>query len=404
MDPQTRRRWLATCVGTGVAGLAGCTSRGGDDSDSSDDRSDDGIQTDDSDDVPLDIGDETDEPAPDEWLMTGVDLENTGYHPTASGPTGDVSERWTFEIGKRVVSNPMVVNDIVYCSFENEKLYGVDIESGQEVFSADHGIGFFTATPTVDKYHIYGPSLKQIQAIDIETGEEKWRSGIDEFEAVGGPKLANDTIYTNCEDGQIVGINLEEGEINWQHEISGRGSNSLSIINGNIYATAVPAKLYAINIANNDRLWEQELDGTSMGIAADEDTVYIGVQDGQAILAYDGGTGDQLWEQKFDGEVHSSISLSEGKIVARVEDKIVAVSKENGSVMWDVDNKGVRSNLSIADGIVYTRSNIGVSAFELESGNLAWEYEIEGVVTTTPTVVSGYLFVGDDDGYLHALN
>lgn len=74
-----RRTYLGIVAG-GLVGRGGCTQWAGDTGET-------------------ETGDwtgRTDIPEGD-WPMFQVDAANTGYHPTASGPTNSVTERWRFE-------------------------------------------------------------------------------------------------------------------------------------------------------------------------------------------------------------------------------------------------------------------------------------------------------------------
>ncbi len=101
---RTRRTWLASCASTaaGVSILAGCTS---DSSEPADDES------------------ENDDVLPaDRWPMYGVDPQNTGYHPTATGPTSeDVRVRKLFDGEGSISNSPIVVERVPDCSSSRRK-------------------------------------------------------------------------------------------------------------------------------------------------------------------------------------------------------------------------------------------------------------------------------------------
>ncbi len=403
MDPQTRRRWLATCVGTGVAGLAGCTSRGGDDSDSSDDRSDDGIQTDDSDDVPLDIGDETDEPAPDEWLMTGVDLENTGYHPTASGPTGDVSERWVYEAGDPITSEIAVSDGIAYANSMNRTSYAIDIENGNQIWK-NNPTGTFQGSPTIIGKEMYVNNNGRISEFDIDTGEILWFTGSD-VDPKEGVKYYDGVLYTSCGNGYVKGVNPENGNVVWEHELEGTGRNTIAISDGVIFTSSSPPHVYAVDIETGERLWEAETPGggTSRGIAVDQNHLYAGIQEGDTLYAFDVEDGSESWSTDVGGYVYSSIAIANDRAFARVENSIIALDTVDGSIIWEEPSHGSRSNISLADGVIYATTNKGIAAFEMDSGETIWEFETEEQMYATPTIVNDCVIIGSQSGKIYCL-
>lgn len=50
----------------------------------------------------------------EDWPQFQYDAANTGYNPNATGPTGELTERWSFSTLGEVVSSPIVVDDTVY--------------------------------------------------------------------------------------------------------------------------------------------------------------------------------------------------------------------------------------------------------------------------------------------------
>jgi hypothetical protein len=114
---QTRRRYLKA-VGAGTATvLGGCVGDGEDDG-SPTSAGNTETSTDDTTDKPSDETTPTEEEttvlSERAWPMFQVDAANTGYHPTTTGPSGDMSEQEKIDIGGDVHSAPTIVDGTIY--------------------------------------------------------------------------------------------------------------------------------------------------------------------------------------------------------------------------------------------------------------------------------------------------
>jgi len=408
MDLQTRRKWLTVCGSASVAALAGCTSSS-DRDDSGDDATDEADSgTDDSPDgdsgVSSEIGaDPQTDPASDEWLMTGVDLENTGYHPTASGPKSDVSERWVFETGDAIRSNAAVADGVVYINSRDGNTYAIDLETGDEMWVVDRR-NLFHDTPTIYENKLIANNNGRMTVFDIESEEQLWNDEND-VDPAGGPKVIDGVVYTGCREGYLRAVDPTDGTVLWDHEIGGGARNTIAISDGVVYMVGSPFYLYAINLESRERLWEVEIpEGTSTrGIAVDDNRIYVGTENENYVLCYDKNDGQKVWKKEVGGNVFSSVTIEDGSLYMRVEDSIVSLDASDGSVNWNIDDPGYRWNLVLANGVLYTPSDTGLSALDMNSGETMWKYETEESVVATPTVIDDAVIVGDRGGNVYAL-
>ncbi|MFP9191946.1 PQQ-binding-like beta-propeller repeat protein [Natronosalvus vescus] len=402
MVERTRRQWLATCVGTGTAVLAGCSSASDDTSNVTDDG-DNTTPTDSSDDGGS-IGDEGgDDLSSDEWPMAGVDLENTGYHPTATGPTGPVSERWVFETDGRISGGAAIADQTVYVGSGNSYFYAMDINSGDKIWSTRIPAANYNSTPTISGDKIFvNDGAGDIVAFDREFGEIVWDTNSHNVRPVGSPSLINDIIYTNSDDGEVVGIARGSGDIKWRHEIDGRGSMTTAISNGILYAVGVPHHVYALDLESQERLWETETGSSTMGLAVGKDHVYAGAQKNETIYAFDPQNGEIIWESDVGSMILTSISYHSGDLFAGTRDGVISVGTE-GAIRWENPAGGHRGNITLTNELLFTGSDDGVHALDRTGGEEIWYFQTDEYIHAAPSVVNDVLIVGTDAGDIYAL-
>ncbi|WP_312908836.1 PQQ-like beta-propeller repeat protein [Natronosalvus caseinilyticus] len=336
--------------------------------------------------------------------MAGVDIQNTGYHPTATGPTDSVSERWRLQTGGRITGGAAIADGTAYIGSWDSTFYAIDLLEGEIEWSVDRGASNFGETATVldDKLYV-NDGGGDVVAWNKQTGDKIWDSFRDRLAALGSPTVFDGTLYTNTDDGQIVALDCQTGDIEWTHEIRGRGTRTTTVSNGILYAVGVPHYIYAIDLETQERLWETEMDNTMMGFAANEDYLYVGSQGSEAIYAFDLYNGEIIWTCEVSEMVISSTSYHDGSVFATTRNGIACADALDGSLQWETASGGFGGGVSLTDETLYTGSPDGVYAFDNTTGEELWYYETSGNIVSEPALTDGMLFIGTGEGTIYAL-
>jgi hypothetical protein len=83
------------------------------------------------------------------------------------------------------------------------------------------------------------------QAVDIESGEEKWRFSTSSRIFSSGA-LAGDTVYFGCFDGFLYAVDSETGRELWRFRTGGRVVSSPAVAGGAVYFGSDDGRLYAL--------------------------------------------------------------------------------------------------------------------------------------------------------------
>ena len=315
----SRRRWLETCATVaGTTVIAGCSG--------SDENGDREAEHGDSD------GDES---SSSDWPMYGVDLQNTGHHPDATGPAGDEV------IERKVIDTEMT------------GLYPITIADGM----------------------LYGTNAGQsIYALNLETEEIKWEGN------VGGSTIFHDEmIYGPVSDETLYGYDTGSGD-QWESE----QNNSVSA-----FVTQPIPTSDGIFIASDDAIWRFDLDtGESTKVidtplanvttewpAFDDKTLYIGRSAGLHAINVDTPEIEWTFEPDNGGSVAASnpVVVDGTVYVVNTEERLHAIDTDTGEEEWAVDVDIAGGSPAVAEGMVYLTGPRSVVAVDINSGSIEWE-------------------------------
>ncbi|WP_254809158.1 PQQ-binding-like beta-propeller repeat protein [Natronosalvus amylolyticus] len=335
--------------------------------------------------------------------MAGVDLENTGYHPTATGPTGPVSEKWVFETGDRVVAGAAVSDGVAYIGSFDGHFYAIDIETGEEVWSTDLTYGFFAGTATiVDDLVVVNDGASSLYALNRHTGEKVWDTKRIAFHAVGSPTIIENKIYTHTEDGYLTTITLDSGKVSNEISLAPTGAETTAFSEKLLYTIGRPYTITAVDVVSGEKKWTADTGRVMKGLAITDELVLTGSQKPKAVHAVSKANGEIRWECEVETPVYSSVSVSSQSFFVCTKTNI---TKGNlaGEIEWTIDRAGRRSNPSLTDKHVFTGTTEGMGAYDRDSSEEMWFYETDNAVDSPPTIVNETLIFGAKNGNVYAL-
>ncbi|QCC59579.1 PQQ-binding-like beta-propeller repeat protein [Natrinema thermotolerans] len=394
---RTRRTWLASCASTvaGVSVLAGCTS--------------------DSSETNEDEPENDDTLSADTWPMYGVDPQNTGYHPTATGPTGDeVRLRKVFEGEGSISNSPVIVDDTLYVAADTH-LYAVDLETEELEWQKEVNASP-AAHPAAGDDRVFAGTRDGIVAADLEDGEIRWRNDIG-ISSVN-PVPVNDGVI-GIQNLFLHYFDLKNGDESTLHDMRNhQGSYPYTHVpavdNGNAYFVSENS-IYAVDIVDGSVQWQfnsstKEPLGESDPVVLDE-TVYLGGED-HRLYAIESGS--KKWELEIDEPIKCSPSVASGTVYfgggGTGTQDFFAINIENKSFEWSPKNLrySVSAKPVITDDIVYVSSYHDLVAFNTEDGTVKWRVKDLGQesgesIRAPPAISNGTLYVPTAEGNVYAV-
>jgi len=235
------------------------------------------------------------------------------------------------DIGK-IVSCPVVVDDVLYVGNDEGKMYALDVESGLELWNHDLPGEIYISQSWND--FLFVGSGKNCYAINIETGNPDWIFETDGL-ITSRPYVINGVVYFGSWDTHIYALNANNGNLKWRFE-TGWGVETTPIVSG--------------------------------------DLVYFGSNDNN-FYALDQNDGTLNWVFTCNSGIHSSPAVNEENVIFGSDDgRLYMLNKYTGEIQWNfspgdtVDDKinyrttAIISNPVLDDGAIFIGINGNIYA------------------------------------------
>ncbi|SDM98628.1 Outer membrane protein assembly factor BamB, contains PQQ-like beta-propeller repeat [Halogranum gelatinilyticum] len=366
--------------------------------------------------------------------MFGVDTTRTGYAPEESGPGEPVSPWWCIGVDGSRLTPMTLVDGRLYVGSPGGGLRALDPTTGETVWETRFET--YPNAPTVAGDRLFTSDGTAVYALGVESGRELWskRFGAQLWTSVlvadGGPGdptlfVVRDEIRESDGDSdaerepdspRLFALDGADGAVRWDAPLEhGPLYGSLAARDGAVYGGG-KFGLAAFDAATGERQWHADI-GRATNPAVGDGSVFVGT-DAATVHALDPNDGSEQWAVELPNagseerqvEVRTSPAVADGTVYVAVTDgNLYALDGETGRQQWTFDG-GTWLDVSPTvagagtDATVYVGSRQGnVFAVDAADGSLGWSYQLTGPVETSPVVVDGTVFVGDEEGRVHAL-
>lgn len=173
-------------------------------------------------------------------------------------------ERWRFategasldaaEFGfdrRTVQGTPVVADGTVFVGGRDANLYAVDAATGSLRWSSNDGTtAWVVSAPAVFEHRVYETrsSSGLVRALDVESGEELWRTELGGFVFVS-PVVVGELLYAASEAGDLAALDRMSGEIRWTLPLGGPVYASPVVLDGVLYIGADDGIVRAVEAA-----------------------------------------------------------------------------------------------------------------------------------------------------------
>ena len=304
----------------------------------------------------------------------------------------------------------------------------VDFKSAatvSELWSRDIGTGpkerFLKLSPVLQADTVYVCDTRgRVRALVASNGDERWRTDLD-IDVSAGVGLGDDLVLIASRKGEVVALDRSSGKMLWRAQVSSEVLAPPAVEAGVVVVQSVDGKLVAFSSSAGKRLWSFErtepilsLRGTSTPVIV-TDAVLTGFANGR-LAALNLRDGRLVWEipvaqPQGRSEIERLIDVDAPVLVtgrtliaAAYQGKIVALSLEDGHLLWSRE-------ISVNSALSADASNVYVSdvrdqiyALDLRSGATVWKQEqLHGRHLSAPVVTGNAIAMGDFEGYVHWL-
>jgi outer membrane protein assembly factor BamB len=371
---------------------------------------------------------------------------DAGRSGVASGGFREVEGYyWRLRPGGSFVptTSPVSYGRWVYVVTDENKLYGYELAGGRLnlVIQADNPI---TATPTigqpagsetVDPLIVFPTTDGVVHAFSaVRTGTGVWDYQTDS--TVRAPALIiEQSVFVATTDGRIHAIDLQSGDLLWRYpaaeseatdpEDAPSFNTAPAFFEGVVYVTSREGSLHAVDAASGEPLCPRPIDlnGTvNIYPSIAEGVVFVGLENPSGIHAFAAGACGNP-PAGYSAFYPSSLAVRLGLLATPdtmyvLEDRLLLAMLLDGALWldaggstpspWEGGPFGAADIITtppvLADGVLFVGSQDGmVHAIDAENGVVLWQFNVESAVRGELVVVPGAVIVTTADGEIIAI-
>lgn len=206
--------------------------------------------------------------------------------------------------------------------------------------------------------------------------------------------------------------------VRWQFDSKNTTSLSPASNNNHLYLPLTSGEIVSLNVSDGQLLWRTEIGGDfSASPIADERGVYLASRNDDptnsrqtlrstgAIRALSQSTGITLWMRTLHFPIQGGIVSSATKLFGGSTDgRVYAFNKATGEILWIFQHTSAFSSYpTLHDRRLYIGSEDGtLMALDESTGTVLWRYRTRGALRGTVAVTDNVIFFGSTDGYVYA--
>ncbi len=352
-----------------------------------------------------------------------------------------LQEAWRSDIGagggyrRKIMAQPVASGGLVYVMDSDAVESAFDIASGGRAWRADSKLEDDDSTNVggglaIDKDTLYAVNgLAEVVAMDPANGNVRWRS---KFSAPtrSAPTVVEGRLFLTTIEDKLLALATDDGRQLWSHQAANATTSILgrpapAYASGLVVAGFGSGELATIRADSGTVVWTDNLAAslTSASLAnlsairglpvIAEGRVYA-ISMGGLLVATDLPSGRRLWEREVAGE-DSPWAAGPWLFIVSLEQKMAAVSRDDGRVAWVTDLPQWEDPekqkdpitwygpLLVGDRLVVAGTNHSALAVSPYTGEILGEQKLSGAASLTPVAADGTVFVVTDDGRLLAL-
>lgn len=292
------------------------------------------------------------------------------------------------------------------------------------VYAADRA-GIVRAMNKNNGKTVWEVDLRNMIKFD-EARDEGWFEGLfaSPFPAriSGGLVAQYDNVYLGTENGDVIALDAETGELVWHTEVGNEVMSDPAVGEGRVVVHTGGGKVISLDASTGEQQWEYEYQTPMLSVrgasspAIISGGVIVGDSNGNGMVLI-ADSGQQAWTQTI-GEASGSTELerladvdaapaSQGTTLYMVayNGELVALELMSGEVRWKRDYKSFENMLVTAGRIFLTDVNSHIYALDQNGGIERWSNtRLFGRELSAPARHRGHILVGDFEGYLHWLD
>jgi len=297
---------------------------------------------------------------------------------------------WHVTMGRGVRGSPALGESVVAVGTADRNLVLVDRASGDVLWRA-HLDGTVRAGPLLDEDRLYVATESQPQArvyaVRLRDSRRLWRAHAG---SVTAPlAFDGDAIYAGTEDGSVLRLEPERGQVRWRASLSGAvRAGPLSTPPGLVVATTSDT-LYLLDRQTGAVRSRLKLPGTVLATpATDGRRVYLATTSGR-IVALDLASWTVTWDRAAGDAVYGAPALAGDTLVVLTRDGrlwMIPVDAPDAATSHALDIVATAGPTPLASGVLVGSVGGEILLVDPASGAIRWRAQVTGPIEEPPLV------------------
>lgn len=299
-------------------------------------------------------------------------------------------------------AGPIIAEQTVYANDQDGRVVALDLKTGEEKWRVELSAAGFVAAPAFQDGTLFVCD-DAIRALNASDGSERWHFATGN-QISASPNFFDDSVIVTSEDGILYRIKKESGELVWKYETEAPILCGASIAGDLTFLGGCDEKLHVVDLKTGKVVGEPKVIGptaSTPGVSGEH--VLIPTQQG-AIFSFRTSDMSESWryeDQQVAREFRNSLAIADGLAVAASDNKrVFALDVETGEMKW-VQILRMRSDASpIISGqnVIIAAADGRILRYELKTGKELWMFEVKRGFIGPPAVADGKLVLTNSRG------
>ena len=276
--------------------------------------------------------------------------------------------------------------------------------------------------PAVERGTVFAASSEgQVVALELSNGNVLWRNSIEQ-RLTAGVGVGDGLVTIATENGEVVALNSADGLVSWITAVDGEVLATPVVVSGVVVVRVGDSRIVGLDTATGKILWNVQKNVIGLSVRGVSSPLIngrgavSGLADGR-LIAVDIDSGNILWEtnvgrRKGNDRVQQLTDIDSNPAlfgtvlyVAAFQSRIVAMALGSPRVIWSADVSTIK-NIGVDADSLYVIAETGVvTGLNRFTGEVQWsQHSLKGR-GLSPAVASGdNVMLGDFEGYLYNLD
>jgi len=206
--------------------------------------------------------------------------------------------------------------------------------------------------------------------------DKRWSRSVGNGQGDGlyrlNPLLADGVIYAVSEEGELAAFDADSGKLRWESELEIPISGGVGKYRDSLLLGGADGLVMRLSAEDGSEIWRQPVTGEVLAAPQSNGQVVVAQAYDGKLMAFDYETGDKLWTFSNDVPVltlrgtSTPIIYNDFVIAGFADGKVIAVSLDSGSVVWE-------ARVAIAQGVLrLSESSISTARWRFKVLSFMW--------------------------------